>query len=77
MTVAGMRIVTGNSKMAITGNIEPIVKAKKLETAACQGLTNSSYSIPYFSSTIAFTGDFKKAFLVKSSAEVSHSPFLR
>ena len=53
----------------------PRTKAIKLDAAACQGLVNSSYSMPYFSSTKAFSGFFKKALLTNSCAEVSHSPF--
>jgi hypothetical protein len=44
----------------------PRKKEIKLEIAACHGLVNSSYSIPYFSSTKALSGLFKKALLVKS-----------
>ena len=47
----------------------PSTKAIKLEIAACQGLVNSSYSIPYFSSTKALSGFFKKALLVGTPSE--------
>jgi len=61
--------------MESIGGKVPRIKAMKLEIAACQGLVNSSYSIPYFSSTKAFSGFLRKALLTNSCAEVSHSPF--
>ena len=61
--------------MESIGGKLPRTKAMKLDAAACQGFVNSSYSIPYFSSTKALSGFLRKALLTNSFAEVSHSPF--
>ena len=74
-TVAGIRQIAGSKTMDNMGKIAPMAKARKLDIAACQGLVNSSTSMPYFSSTKALSGSCKKARLVKSWAEVLHSPF--
>ena len=52
--------------MESIGGKLPRTKAMKLDAAACQGFVNSSYSIPYFSSTKALSGFLRKALLTKS-----------
>ena len=47
-TVAGMRYSLGKMVIESIGGKLPRKKEIKLEIAACQGLVNSSYSIPYF-----------------------------
>ena len=76
-TVAGIRKSLGKIVIESMGGRLPSTKAIKLEIAACQGLVNSSYSIPYFSSTKALSGFFKNALLVKSWADVNKSKKVR